>query len=248
MDGYPPATYGESFADVYDDWYGDVSDVEATVACLRSLAGRGRVCELGVGTGRLALPLARSGVDLVGVDASPSMLAALRAKPRGPAVPVVRADLAALPFRAGAGFAIVFAAYNTLFNVDTDEGQEACVRDAAALLDPGGLLVLEAFVPDDDAPDGPGPLEVRSVEADRVVLTACVRDAADGTLTGQHIDLTDDGVRLRPWRLRYRSPDELDELAATAGLEAHYRWADWAGTPFGPDDPVHVSVYRKPSA
>jgi len=247
MDGFRPDTYGEAFADVYDDWYGDVSDVATTVDCISTLAGSGLVCELGVGSGRLAVPLAEAGVNVIGVDASPSMVAAMAAKPRGGAVPAVLGDLAALPFRADARCTIVFAAYNTLFNVDSESGQRACLGHAASMLKPGGLLVIEAFVPARDGPDGAGPLEVRSVEVDRVVLTATVNDAESQTVTGQHIDLTDGSVRLRPWRLRYLSTDQLDRLVAGAGLDLQYRWSDWDGTPFAPDDAAHVSIYRRPS-
>jgi ubiquinone/menaquinone biosynthesis C-methylase UbiE len=246
MDGYRPHTYGEAFADVYDDWYGDISDVDATVDCISKLAGSGLVCEMGVGSGRLAVPLTEAGVNVVGVDASPSMLAAMAAKPRGASVPCALGDLAALPFRP-ARCTIVFAAYTTLFNVASESGQRACIHHAASMLKPGGLLVIEAFVPAVDGPDGAGPLAVRAIEVDRVVLTATVNDAAAQTVSGQHIDLTDGSVRLRPWRLRYLSTDQLDELVAETGLDLQYRWSDWDGTPFGVDDPAHVSIYRRPT-
>ncbi|MEY2570667.1 MAG: hypothetical protein QOE63_1017, partial [Acidimicrobiaceae bacterium] len=96
VDGYTAASYGEGFADVYDDWYADVSDVDATVERIVAIAGGGRVLELGIGSGRLALPLAAQGIDVWGIDASPAMVDRLRAKPGGGALPVAIGDMAAL--------------------------------------------------------------------------------------------------------------------------------------------------------
>jgi SAM-dependent methyltransferase len=241
--GYGPTSYGEAFADVYDDWYERISDVDATVARVRELAGGGAVLELGVGTGRLALPLAESGVPVWGLDASAPMLARLRAKDPGGSVQVVRADMAAPPVRALPRFAVVFCAYNTFFNLQTEAAQLACLRSSAAALAPGGRVAIEAFVPieGDDAPEG--PVSVRSIGEDHVVLSVARRDAAEQLVTGQFVELRESGVRLRPYRIRYLYPAQLDALAATAGLTLVERWASWAGEPFGDDSPNHVSVY-----
>ena len=137
MDGYDAGTYGQGFADVYDDWYGDVSDVDATVEGVLALLegqGAGPVLELGVGTGRLALPLAGRGVEVVGVDASEEMLARLRAKPGADGVRAVHGDMAHLGDLALDGpFAVVFAAFNTFFNL-TDAARRrlhACATPVA---------------------------------------------------------------------------------------------------------------------
>src|SRR5262245_41087141 len=117
MDGYEASTYGDGFADVYDDWYGNVSDVDATVAGVASLAaarGGDRVLELGVGTGRLALPLAARGLLVTGIDASPAMLDRLLAKPGAARVEAVLGDMAELPVPGR--YTVVFAAFNTFFN------------------------------------------------------------------------------------------------------------------------------------
>ena len=124
MDGYDPATYGDRFASVYDDWYAGITDAATCAALLADLAdlehhaGGGPVLELGVGTGRLALPLSELGVQVVGVDTSEAMLAELAAKPGGESIETVVGDMADPPV-GDRSFAVVFVAYNTLFNLVT---------------------------------------------------------------------------------------------------------------------------------
>jgi SAM-dependent methyltransferase len=241
---YRPGTYGDSFADVYDDWYADVSDVGSTVACLAQLAGGHPVLELGVGTGRLARPLSATGVEVWGVDASPAMLAGLNGAP----VRAVLGDIAHLPFCAGPRFGVVFAAYNTFLNLTDEADQAACLQQVTAVTRPGGVVAIEAFVPAGDVPDGPGPVSAQTVALDHVVLAVADHDAAGQVITGQHIELRDGRPpRLRPWRLRYLRPDQLDELASAAGLRREYRWADWSGSPFRDDSAAHVTIYRRPA-
>lgn len=245
MQGYDDRTYGEAFADVYDDWYGDVSDVEATVALVRRLAPAGSVLELGVGTGRLALPLAAAGLSVCGVDASPTMIERLRAKPGGEAVQCVVGDM--VDDAPPGPFSVVLVAYNTFFNLPTAPRQREAMVAVAQRLVPGGYLVLEAFVPDDPPPRG-SQVSLRSMTADRVVLSVSVDDPLTQRAEGHLIELTEhQGVRLRPWRIRWARPSELDAMAADAGLTLTERWSDVAGTPFMEDSARHVSVYRRGS-
>jgi SAM-dependent methyltransferase len=242
MTDYRPWTYGDSFADVYDDWYADVSDIRSTVDCIAQMAGNGPVLELGVGTGRLARPLAAAGVEVWGVDASPAMIAGLDGAP----VRAVLGDIAHLPFGALPRFGVVFAAYNTFLNLTEEVDQAACLREVAALVRPGGVVAIEAFVPAGDVPDGPGPVSTQTVALDRVVLAVADHDATAQVITGQHIELRDgEPPRLRPWRLRYLHPEQLDDLAGAAGLHREYRWADWSGSPFREDSEAQVSIYRR---
>jgi SAM-dependent methyltransferase len=241
--GYEPASYGETFADVYDDWYERISDVDATVARVTTLAAGGSVLELGVGTGRLALPLVAAGVETWGVDASTAMLARLRAKPRGEDVRLVQADMAAPALAATGRFAVVFCAYNTFLNLLTSVAQQSCLTWGAGALADGGRLVIEAFVPtaEDETPEG--PVALRSVDDEHVVLSVAARDVATQTVTGQFVELSQAGVRLRPYRIRYLFPEQLDAMAADAGLRLLERWSTWGGDPFTPESPNHVSVY-----
>ena len=262
--GFDAATYGDRFADVYDDWYADITDTAACVATVADLAreaaaGRGpgaasgddrpRVLELGVGTGRLAIPLAGAGVQVTGLDASSAMLAALATKPGGDAVRVVLGDMVdpstGDPSLADERFHLVLVAYNTLFNLVDDGAQQRCLERAASLLVPGGCVVVEAFVPDPGATSGDS-VTTRQVTADRVVLSVSRTDASAKLVVGQYVDITGAGVQLRPWQVRWSAPDHLDTVARAAGLTLDHRWADWDRTPFTPDAPSHVSVYRYP--
>ncbi len=252
VEGYDETTYGEAFADVYDEWYQGVSDVDTTVSRLAELTelvppsdGRRRqVLELGVGTGRIAVPLAaihRDRIDVVGVDASRPMLDRLAARDGGDLVETHLADMVTgLP---DGPFDVAVIAYNTLFNLTGDGEQQRCFTEVAGRLRPGGRFVIEAFVPD-PAFDG-DDVSIRSMSADKIVLSVSRHDAPAGRADGHFVELTEaGGVRLRPWSIRYASPGELDDLAMTAGFELEHRWADMAGSPFDDDSARHVSVYR----
>ncbi len=242
MDGYGPDTYGESFADVYDEWYGAVSDVGATVAGVLALADGGPVLELGVGTGRLAIPIAEAGVDVVGIDASPAMLRRLAQKPGGAAVRVIEADMADPPVDA-AHFAVAFAAFNTWFNLTDGDAQHRGAAAMATALRPGGCLAIEGFVPPENGLTD-GGVSVRRLGAGRAVLSVSQHDGAAQQIRGVHIDIASDGVVQRPWLLHYRTPAQLDALFAEHGFRLERRTADWAGTPLHASADTHVSVYR----
>jgi len=244
MRGYDEQSYGEGFADVYDDWYPDVSDVGATVARMVSLAGpAGHVLELGVGTGRLALPMAVAGLAVTGIDSSPAMLAKLAERDRSGAVEVVCGDMVdALP---DGPFDAALVAYNTIFNLLDESTQQHCFTAVADRLVPGGAFVVEAFVPDASTPAAtPTDVSVRSLAADRVVLSITVNEPEDQRADGQFVEFTESGgVRLRPWSIRWATPEQLDAMAAAAGMTLAERWEDMTMTPFDDDSSTHVSVY-----
>ena len=245
MDGYRPDSYGDGFADVYDDWYAQVTDVDATVARMVEVAGEGgSVLELGVGTGRLAVPMQAAGLRVTGVDASSAMLARLRERssPDGPRIDVVEGDMVDdLP---DGRFDACLVAYNTLFNLLDAERQQGCFEAVAARLVEGGAMVVEAVVPDPDAERG-SDVSLRSMTADRVVLSVSDHRPDDQTTSGHFVELTEaGGVRLRPWSIRWAPPDELDAMAERAGFVLEDRSADMAGQPFDERSDHHVSVYR----
>ena len=241
MDGYRPTTYGDGFADVYDEWYADVSPPAETAAFVADRVD-GLVIELGSGTGRLAGPLSAAGVPVVGLDASTAMLD--RSRRRHAGVPVVAADMAEQPFRPGVASGVLLA-FNTLFNLPSSALQRRALQQAAAALRPGGVVVIEAFVPGAGAAARSSHVDVVRLDADVVVLQVSRTDPADGTVSGHHVELRDgEPVRLRPWHLRFTDPDGVDQLAASAGLELVERLADWTGSVFGDASGTHVSVYR----
>jgi ubiquinone/menaquinone biosynthesis C-methylase UbiE len=244
MEGYDASTYGDGFADVYDDWYRDLGDPEATANAVGALAGDRPVLELGVGTGRLALALVERSHRVVGVDASTAMLRRLAHRAHQTSTIVaVHADMSVLPL-APRTFGVVLAAYNTLFNLGDRRGLEHCFREARRVLFPGGAFVVETFVPPPGRSVRSG-VDVRRIAIDHVVLTASRLDPHDQTISGQHIEIAETGIRLRPWFLHYAHPKELDVIADEAGFELEQRWGSWDRTPF--DDTAHdmqIAVYR----
>ncbi len=241
MEGYRPSSYGDGIADVYDAWYEAGFDTQGAVEQLALLAAGGPVLELGVGTGRLALPLAARGLRVDGVDASAAMLDRLRAKPGADLLGLTLGDMAEA--EPAGRYTLVFVAANTFFGLTTVADQRRCLANVAARLAPGGAFVIEAFVPDDRIERG-SSVEVRTLAADRVVLFVNRFEPATQEAFGQYVDVTEAGIRLRPSHIRYAPPAELDDLAAAVGLALEQRWAGWRGEPFGPDSTAHVSVYR----
>lgn len=245
MKGYRDESYGEGFADVYDDWYAGVSSVDDTVALVESLAVSRplRVLELAVGTGRIAIPLARRGHHVAGIDISPDMLAVLAANDPDGLVTVIAGDMVdAIP---AGPFDVVLVAYNSLFMLTDPARQAACFAAVASVLAPGGAFVVEAFVPF-DPPRAGSDVSLRSMTATSVVLSVTMTDPRRQIVDGQHIELRDgEPVRLRPYSLRYSTPDELDAFAEAAQLTLDRRVEDVSGEPFDADaSPRHVSIYR----
>lgn len=241
---YGPGTYGDRIAEVYDDLHAWQLDTESAVEALAGLAGEGPVLELGVGTGRLALPLVERGLEVHGVDASEAMVAKLREKPGGARVPVAVGDFADVP-APGGPYSMVFVAFNTFFGLLTQEAQVRCFRGVAGRLAEGGVFVLEAFVPDVARFDRGQRVDARVVEADRVQLEVSRHDAAAQRVDSQVIVATDGGLRLYPVRIRYAWPSELDLMGRLAGLELRHRWGGWRKEPFTADSLRHVSVYAR---
>ncbi len=242
VEGYRPTTYGDAFADVYDDWYADVSPPADTATFLRQRVD-GLVVELGCGTGRLAAPVRESGLPVVGLDSSVPML--VRSLTRAPGVPVVAADMAEPPFRAGCA-AAVLVAFNTLFNLPSSSLQRAALARASDLLRPDGIVVVEAFVPGPGASERSDHVDVVRLDAESVVLRVSRTDPDARTVSGHHVELRDgQPVRLRPWHLHYVDPAGLDRMAEASGLSLAERMGGWRGEPFDEGSAVHVSVFSR---
>lgn len=246
MQGYDSTSYGEAFADVYDEWYGDITDVEATVDALARLSALDPslpIVELGVGTGRLAVPLADlvHPTPVIGIDSSPAMLRRLAAKPNDHPVEMHLGDMIAeLP---DGPLGVVYVAFNTFFNLGSRQRQLECFHAVASRLGPAGRFVIEAYVPDDTARTG-SHVELRTMAVDRVVLSVGRYDESTSSAEGQFVELTEHGgVRLRPWSVRYVAPAELDEMASASGLTLTDRWETFAGGAYTADSDRHVSVY-----
>lgn len=242
MKSYGADTYGERIAPIYDQRYPDVA--AGQVELLAELADPGPVLELGIGTGRLALPLAARGVRVHGIDASPSMVDRLRAKPGGDEVNVTIADFA--DFDLGERFSLVFVAFNTLFALTSQRTQVTCFRAVARHLMPGGRFLVEAFVPDLGRFDRGQRIRLHRLELDRVELDCAVHDPVAQLVTDQHVTLGPGGIQCYPVQIRYAWPSELDLMATLAGLESEARWGSWDRRPFDSGSGTHVSVWRAP--
>lgn len=243
MHDYSADTYGERIADVYDSWYAAYDP--RCIDLLADLARGGPALELGVGTGRIALPLAQRGIAVHGVDASPAMVAKLRAKPGGGAIPVTMGSFS--DFATDGRFAVAFIAFNTFFALLAQDEQIRCMETVARHLAPGGRFVIEAFVPDLARFVGGQTMRVAGVAVNEVRIDASQLDLAQQRITSQHVVLTEHGVRLYPVTLRYAWPSEMDLMARIAGLRLEDRFGDWARAPFGAESTKHISVYRRAS-
>ena len=241
-DGY----FGEEIAATYDGGGSGEFDpgvVGATADFLAVLAGRGRALEFGIGTGRIALPLASRGVQVHGIDLSRAMVARLRAKAGGDAVGVTIGDFATA--RADGTFSVAYLVFNTIMNLTTQAEQVACFRNAAAHLEPGGCFVIEVMVPElRKLPAGQDtvPFEVTGT---RVAFDRY--DLATQAMSSNYVEVIHGRGRYYTIPFRYAWPSELDLMAELAGLRLRDRWAGWAREPFTSDSGKHVSVWEKPA-
>ncbi|WP_431943952.1 class I SAM-dependent methyltransferase [Micromonospora marina] len=236
-----PGLFGRLWAATYDG--PGNPDPAPAVDFLAPLAEGGPVLELAVGTGRVALPLAARGLAVEGVEASPEMVAQLRAKPGGADMPVTVGDMADVPV--AGPYRLVFLVFNTLFNLVSEERQAACFRHVARVLAPGGAFVIETFVPDPADFDRDEQVQVRDVTEDSATIRMHRYDRAAQTFVRQTVTFDADGVHLKPFAMRYAWPEQIDELAERAGLRLTERYADWDRTPFDEDSRSHISVYRR---
>ncbi|WP_221336952.1 class I SAM-dependent DNA methyltransferase [Thermocatellispora tengchongensis] len=218
------------------------SVIDTTADVLAELAGGGRALELGIGTGRIALPLARRGVPVHGIDLSRAMVARLRAKPGGEAIGVTIGDFATT--RVDGTFSLAYLVFNTIMNLTTQDAQVACFRNVAAHLEPGGRFVIEVGVPElRRLPPG------QNIVPWRVSPTGWaydVYDVATQAMSSNYVDVVDGRAEFRSIPFRYVWPAELDLMARLAGLHLTDRWADWTRAPFTADSESHVSIWRKP--
>jgi SAM-dependent methyltransferase len=243
MADYDESTYGERIADLYDELHSFLDTTETAVEFLAALAGRRRVLELGIGTGRIALGLVGRGHRVCGIDASPAMVEKLRAKPGGDTIPVTIGDFADV--KVPGQFSLIFAVFNTFFGLSSQEAQIKCFQRVARRLAPDGAFVIEAFVPDLAMFDRGQRVSARHVNATTANLHAAVHDPVTQQVHGANIVLSESGTRFYPVQIRYAWPAELDLMARIAGMRLRERYGGWKREPFDKSAAVHVSVYEK---
>lgn len=237
--------YGERWAEIYDlhPSHPTAADAEPAAEFLRELAGEdGAALEFGIGTGRVALPLAARGVRMSGLEASQSMLDRLLEKPGAETIHAVLGDIRRdrLPQR----FGLVYAVFNTVLMVPTREGQLATFRNAAAHLDADGFFVVETFIPEFEKLALSESTQVRSVDDDGAWLLAMRHDPVRQFIAAEAIRIDQGGTRRYPITLRYAWPSELDLMAELAGFRLVRRNGGWRGEPFVSSSRNHISVYR----
>ena len=241
----PDGYFGESVAATYDE---DAAErfapaaLDPAVDLLATLAGAGRALELGIGTGRIALPLAARGVPVHGIDISRAMVARLRAKPGGDAVGVTIGDFATT--RADGSFSLAYLVFNTIENLTTQDAQVDCFRNAAAHLEPGGCFVIEVGVPElRRLPPGQNAVPFH-ISPEQWAFD--IYDTATQAMSSNYVTVTGGRCEYSSTPFRYVWPSELDLMARLAGLTLRDSWDGWTRAPFTADSRQHVSVWEKP--
>jgi SAM-dependent methyltransferase len=231
--------FGEQVAARYDDSSGEYFDaavIESTVAFLAEHSGDGAALELGIGTGRIALPLAQRGVRVHGIDLSSAMVAKLKEKPGADAVGVTIGDFATT--KVDGTFSLVYLVFNTINNLTTQDEQVACFANAAAHLGPGGRFVIEVGLPNT------APLTVFDLSDTHVGIDELDFDTQ--RLVSHHFSLAGGRWERASVLFRSVSPAELDLMARLAGMTLRERWSDWNREPFTAESRKHVSVWQRP--
>ena len=240
MNFYSDKTYGEHVAGVYDEWYAEFDPL--AIDALGELAQGGRALELGIGTGRIALPLSVKNVEVHGIDAAPSMISRLRQKEGGERLTITEGNFAEVPVEGE--FALVYIMFNTFFALSSQDEQVKCFRNVAAHLARDGCFAIEAFVPDLNRFTGGQVNWATKVTTDEVQLDVGQHEAATQRVVSQKVVITNGSVRLFPVQIRYAWPSELDLMAQLAGLRLHERWSNWKREPFTSESGQHISFYR----
>lgn len=241
---YGAETYGERFAEIYDQWYDLPAQTAAAVEFFHGLSRSSPTLELGIGTGRIALPLAERGVPVHGIDISEAMVERLRSKPGAERVSVTLGDFAEVPVEGT--FGLVFTVFCTFFQLLSQDEQVRCFQNVARHLSPEGVFVIEAFghyYPDQFRRGQ--KVEAAMVDGHQVVLDLGRYDAAEQRAFMQYLVVDSDGVRMYPSQVRYAAPAELDLMARLAGLRLRDRWGGWRREPYNAQSRRHVSVYER---
>ena len=240
----PEDHFDEQVAERYDATSDDMfepSVVDPAVDLLAGLADGGSALELGIGTGRIALPLSQRGVSLHGIDLSTAMVAQLRAKPGAERIGVTIGDFATT--KVSSTFRLAYLVYNTIMNLTTQDEQVECFRNVAGHLEPGGFFVIEVGVPQlQRLPPGD---TVRAFTVSSTRLGFDEYDVAAQGLISHHYRVADGQLEVSSVPFRYVWPSELDLMAKFAGMTLRDRWSGWQREPFTSASTTHVSVWEK---
>ncbi len=237
--------YGDAWAAKYDEVFSSLDP--AAVDFLAGFAGSGgRVLELAVGTGRIAIPLAQRGLDITGLDISQAMIDKLSSKADGATITSVVGDMVEVPVQGT--FELVFVAFNSIFAISTQDRQVECFHNVAQHLSEDGCFVLECFVPDLQRYDenhryvSESEFDDKGTEHYEVSVLDPVEQRIDTQFIWKH---RDGEVSMLPVGIRFAWPAELDLMAQLAGLHLEERYAWYDRSRFDAKSERHVSVYRR---
>jgi SAM-dependent methyltransferase len=242
----PSNYFGDRIAERYDETAADMFDpsvVEPVVDLLADLAFDGTALELGIGTGRIALPLMQRGIGVRGIDLSEAMVARLRAKPGAEKISVTIGDFATTTLTGQ--FSVAYLVFNTIMNLTTQDAQVDCFRNAAVHLAPGGCFVVEVMVP--DLRRLPPGQNIVPLHASSAGWGYDIYNVATQKMSSNYVEVADGRGEFWSIPFRYAWPAELDRMARIAGLRLRGRWDGWAGEPFTSESRKHVSVWEKPT-
>jgi hypothetical protein len=239
-----PADYGDRWAEIYDmhPAHPTAEDAEPAADLLSGLAGSGAALEFGIGTGRVALPLAARSVAVSGMDVSRAMLERLAEKPGADEIHAVVGDIRR--DRVDGRFSLVYAVFNTVLMVPSQADQVACFRNAAAHLEPNGFFVVEAFVPEFEKLALSESIGVRRVDDEGAWLLAMRHDPLQQLILSEAIRVGASGTHRYPIAVRYAWPAELDLMGELAGFSLVERFGGWGREPFDTTSRDQVSIYR----
>jgi len=241
MKDYRASTYGDKVADIYDKEYGDF-DPEM-IERIFEFAPNGSAFELGIGTGRVALPLLKKGMKVDGIDSSISMVNKLKAKPGSKNISIQIGDFS--KFQTAKKYDVVFVVFNTFFSLLTQDDQISCFKSVYNALKPDGKFIIEAFVPDPARLAKGQTTMISDIEQDSVSMEYTMYDVADQMVTSQLVRISEKGIKMVPIIIRYAYPAEFDLMAKLTGFELSERWANWKKEPFTSKSGFHISVYKK---
>jgi SAM-dependent methyltransferase len=240
----PENFFGEGIAERYDQSHSEMfasSIVGPAVDFLAGVAGNGAALELGIGTGRIALPLARRGVRVHGIELSEAMVQQLRAKPGGDDVEVTIGDFATTTVEGA--FSVAYLVFNTINNLTSQDAQVACFQNVAAHLEPGGCFVIEVGVP--SLRRLPYGETFNAFHLSDAYVGINEYDVANQGLVSHHYTAIGDRFERRSIPFRYVWPSELDLMARLAGMTLRERWSSWKREPFTSESTEHVSVWER---
>ena len=242
MKNFNNATYGQKIAAIYDSLYSNLKNDEI-IEFLNEYSNTNPVLELGIGTGRIALPLQNMGHKIYGIDSSESMINKLKEKPRGKEIQTELTDFE--NFNLNIKFSLVYVVFNTFFGILTQKGQVNCFKCVSKHLKSDGAFILETFVPDLSRFDRDQRTSVTHIELNKILTEYNIHNRNNQNVICQYHLITESKNQLFPLKIRYAYPSELDLMANLAGLKLTERYSNWKKEMFTNSSNSHISVYRK---